>query len=152
AALDRGRAEEARRYLGESRRSHPHPGDRFVSWWLILEARLAFADGRAEDALRWYEELAALADRALLGRAKVIATLGRAQALDALGRASAARAAYADADALLGRRTLLAPLGEGRESFLLEHEASARQRLDFLLRQSAEADDPRPWLEEAADV
>jgi tetratricopeptide (TPR) repeat protein len=155
ASIEQGRVDAARDYLDQARQAtggkpDAEPNAETKAWWMIVEARIARATGQPDQELSLYEQIMELAARESLPDAMVRAALGRAQALESLGRVEAARKAYADADALLDGWSLLAPLGEGRETFLARYEASTRQRVEFLVRQAERERAPATWIEEAA--
>jgi tetratricopeptide (TPR) repeat protein len=158
SSIDLGRVDEARDYLDKARqvlqspdgKPAAEPDDETEAWWSIVEARIALAIGEPAQALRSYNKSAEISARASLPDLRVRAALGQAKALNALGRSDAARKAYADADVLLDSWSHLAPLGEGRETFLARYEASTRERVDFLLRQAEREREPAGWIKEAA--
>ncbi|WP_437562091.1 CHAT domain-containing protein [Sorangium sp. So ce542] len=125
---------EARARLDEARRAVPGPDARLALHWLDIEGRVALGRGDGAEALRIYERLARLAELSALAHGRYRAALGRGEALEALGRLDEADGAYAAAESLRGELGLLAPLGEGRGTFLGRFEESARLRVDLLLR------------------
>jgi len=134
ASLTGGDVAGARRHLAEARRERPDPDPRITAWLLDIEGRIALRGGAPARALPIYERMADLAAISVLPGSRVRAALGRGEALEALGRAAGAREAYAQAEALLDDRSLLVPLGEGRETFVGQFEEGARRRVDLLLR------------------
>ncbi len=141
AAISASDPGKARARLAEARAAAgaTTPDARITEWWQDLEGRIALAEGRPAEALAAYERLARLALGAYLPAAEWRAAVGRALALEALGSDAAAAAAYAEAETLLDRHRLLAPLGEGRETFLGRFEESGRLRVRFLLERDARA-------------
>lgn len=137
-----GHANEAEGYLDEARAADSRANAPLANWWRLVEARIALQRELHEEALTAYAELAELARGASSAELGVEAALGRAQVLEKLGRDDEARRSYAEADALLDDRSLLIPLGQGKETFLARHEQSTRLRIDFLLRRAARADGP----------
>ncbi|WP_437727525.1 CHAT domain-containing protein [Sorangium sp. So ce861] len=124
----------ARVRLDEARRAVPSPDARLALHWLDIEGRIALGRGDGAAALRIYERLARLAELSALAHGRYRAALGRGEALEALGRLDEADGAYAAAESMRGELGLLAPLGEGRGTFLGRFEESARLRVDLLLR------------------
>jgi tetratricopeptide (TPR) repeat protein len=118
AEIDRGRRPEARRLLDEARAAAPGAAMRIQVFWKILEGRLDLEEGRLDEARRAYDELAVIGDRAAIPEARLEAAIGRAQALDAAGALPQARAAYEESTRILDDWSRLAPLGEGRDTFL----------------------------------
>ncbi len=112
---DRGRAADA---VQKARAIHDDPSFEAVSWLLDAEGRLALAEGRADEAMARYTELAARGAAAASAEAQFRATVGRASVLLAQGKLAAAAEAFAAADALLDSEAARVPLGEGRASFL----------------------------------
>ncbi|WP_437677901.1 CHAT domain-containing protein [Sorangium sp. So ce131] len=139
AELFGGDLERASRHLDEARRERPDPDARVAVWLLDVEGRIALGRGEPAHALGIYRRMADLAASGAFPGSRVHAALGRAEALGALGRVAEARAAYVEAEALLGDQSLLVPLGEGRESFLGQAEEGARRQVDFLLRHDVKA-------------
>ena len=113
---------------------------RDASWQKDLEGRLELAEGRADRALRRYQELDQLAEATLYWGAHWRAASGRAQALQALGRGDEALAAYARAEELLNADSVQVPVQDGREAFVAGREAATRRHLDLLLRAGRTAD------------
>ncbi|WP_437730066.1 CHAT domain-containing protein [Sorangium sp. So ce1335] len=133
-ALYARRPAEARAHLDGARRAAPSPDARLALHWLDIEGRIALGRGDGAGALRTYERLARLAELSALAHGRYRAALGRGEALEALGRLDEADAAYAAAESVRGELGLLAPLGEGRGTYLGRLEESARLRVDLLLR------------------
>jgi tetratricopeptide (TPR) repeat protein len=140
AELSRGHAGAARAALDEARAAAPEADARVRVVWRTLEARMALAEGRAEEAQRLYDEVSTLGAEARIPEARLDGALGRARALEALGRVDAARAAYEDADAQLDAWGRLVPLGEGKDTFVARWKQAARDRVDFLARTGTAAD------------
>ena len=140
AQLHGGRLEEARQLLGAVRELAPVPDPWLRRWLLEIEGRLALADGRPEEALDAYDRLADLATATFSPEARWRAALGKSRALDALGRPAETLSALAEADRLLDRAILAAPLTEGRETFIRQREEGARRHLDRLLAAGREAE------------
>ncbi|AUX45864.1 hypothetical protein SOCE26_073600 [Sorangium cellulosum] len=136
ALVERGRPQEAARHLAEARRAPAPPSPRVEAWRLLLEGRIALADGRAAAALPWFDRLSRLARDAAFPEAQFEGALGRAEAEDALGRAAAAGASYTRAEELLAAWSRSVPLGEGRDTFLGQYERCARLHVGFLLRRA----------------
>lgn len=128
-----GGADRARALLDEARRAEPQADVQQQASWIGLEGRLSLREGRPEQARALFERMLALAESALLPEERLRATLGTAEAEEALGLADEADRAYAAAERLLDESSLLAPLGEGRATFLGARDEGTRRYLDFLL-------------------
>jgi hypothetical protein len=140
-AVDAADPAKARAHLAGARAAAgASPPDAWITvWWQDLEGRIALSERRPAEAVEAYERLAGLARDAHLPAALWRAALGRALALEALGRDADAGVAYTEAETLLDSQQLLAPLGEGRETFLGRFDESGRQRVRFLLDRDAGA-------------
>jgi tetratricopeptide (TPR) repeat protein len=132
-----GRHGAARQALEEIRRLAPQTNVDLKQrlWWLDLEGRQAIAEGRPEQALRTYGELAKAAARALSPEGRFRAATGRANAEIALGERAAAIADLAAADRLLDEQTWLIPADQGRDTFIAQRERATRLYLQILLDQ-----------------
>lgn len=106
--------------------------------WQDCDGRIDLEGDRPEAALAAYERLGSIAAAGRLPVAAWRAALGRALSLERLGRVEGAREAYARAEEILDDHSLVAPVGEGRETFLGRFDESAKHRVRFLL-----AIDPR---------
>ncbi|MCA9510141.1 MAG: CHAT domain-containing protein, partial [Myxococcales bacterium] len=132
-ALERGAADEATALLARARAATSEPrGGEHVAW-LDLDARIALARGRADAALAKFDAALDYAAAAALDDARWSAEVGRAEALTKLGRADAAIRAFEQAETILDRTSVLAPLGEGRGSFLADRARSARGLVGLLV-------------------
>ncbi len=134
AHLQAGEPEAARRRLDEARRLDPRPEPKIELWWEDLEARTLLAAGAAEGARGAFQRLAGRAREARSPEAEWRALYGEGQAREALADATGALAAYAAADAVLERESLLVPFHEGRDTFLSQRRRATRRHLDLLLR------------------
>lgn len=132
--LQTGNPDEARRLLTEARRLDPEPGINVRLWWADLEARMLLDTGRAGEALVAFRELAERARAVQSPEGAWRASYGEARARSALGDVPGALAAYAAAETLLERESLLVPMHEGRDTFVGQREAATRRHLDLLLR------------------
>ncbi len=131
AALARGDTGEATRLLTEARPAAVRTID--VLQWLDLEARIASAEKRFQDAVAKYDQAIAIATVAEQTDRLWRAVVGRGEALEALGDPGA-RAAYEAAEEILDGKVFALPLGEGRSVYLSRSEKSARLLIDHLLR------------------
>lgn len=140
AALERGALADARQIVSHGRAAQPNLRTNDVLQWLDLEARIAFADHRFDEARASYEEAIGIAEAAHQSDMLWRAVLGRAESLEALGRADDALDAYARAESLLDDQTLALPFGDGRGVYLSRSERSARLAIDLLLRRRRPAE------------
>ncbi|WP_437279181.1 CHAT domain-containing protein [Sorangium sp. So ce375] len=133
AELHLGRSSRAREHLGGARAADPNPSAKAKAWWLILEGRMALAEGAVERTLLVASELAALGARGGLPEARIEAAVTRALAEERRGRPDAADEAFAEAERVIEDWSLLVPLGEGRDDFLAQRERGVRLWLEALL-------------------
>lgn len=140
AHLQAGRPDRARESLDEAAELTDEPPAQLRSWWLDLEARIALAEGRVEDALALYERLERLAESAFDPESRRRAKVGRARALVAAGRPDAARAALVEAERLLDDESQWIPLDQGRETFVAGAGDVTRLLLDLLLHEGRDAE------------
>jgi hypothetical protein len=138
--LQAGEPRAARRWLGEARQLETAPSGNVLLWWGDLDARMLLDAGRAREALAAYRELAARARVTRSPEGEWRATYGEARAREALGDRTGALAAYDRAEGLLERESLLAPVHEGRDTFVSQREGATRRHLDLLLRAGREAE------------
>jgi hypothetical protein len=105
-------------------------------WSLDLEARLAIAERRPEDALHLYDKLDQRAASALSLEGQFRAALGRARALLALGRRTQeALAALDAADRFVEKQLRQVPMQAGRDTFLRgRRQEATRLYLELLLK------------------
>lgn len=144
---EEGRPDEAKKLLADGPRGERSP--RLRAWQRRLELRLSLMTA-AKEAL----SAADLVERTGLEAASpellFEAAFGRARALEALGRWDDARRAYADVENRLDAWARLVPLGEGRDTFLSQHESASRAHVTFLVadaeRSSSEPDRQRAAL------
>ncbi len=147
AELSGRQSGDAKKHLAEARRLAEPDDARFLSWSDALAIELSLA-GRPEEALPALESLRWRGERSLSPEVLFRAAQGRARVFSALGRTADARAAFVEAEDVLDRWSALVPLGEGRESFFVEHERWARAAVDFHVR-LAEAAPPGAARDEA---
>lgn len=133
AHLQAGRWREARRALEEARPLAVQANVRQRLWWPDLEGRAAIAEGRLAEALRLYDELAEMAERALSPEGRFRACLGRARTRLALGQREAAIADLAEAEGQIDDQAWFIPLHEGRDTFVAQREEAPRLHLQLLL-------------------
>lgn len=133
AQLHARRLPEAVAYLARARAQTATPELRFVLWALDIEARIALAEGRAQQALTAYVQLEALAAATLSPSARWRAAVGVATAHAALGDDDAAIDAFARADAQLNQDILQVPFYEGRELLLASRAEATKHHLALLL-------------------
>ncbi|MCP4655043.1 MAG: CHAT domain-containing protein [bacterium] len=138
AHLHGGRPDLARQSLTEARARDVTPKVTEGLWWLELDGRIALADGRPDQALKWYSDLAEMAVSSAAARWR--AAMGRARSLAALGRRPAALDALAEAEALLDEESLQVALHDGRGSFIAQREGGTRFYLDLLLAAGRDAE------------
>lgn len=133
-----GRWQEARQALEQAASLASRANLRQRLWWHDLEARAEMARGGgagAARALRLYNDLEALAERALSFEGRFRALLGRARAELALGRREAALATLAESDALIDEQIWFVPAYEGRDTLVSQREAATRLYLELLLEE-----------------
>lgn len=143
AALQKGDSKSARAYLAEAKKAQPDPNGALALHWLEIEGRAALVSSSPtapRDAIAAFANEARLAAASLAPESVWRATVGKASALEQANSLELALGAYADAERLLDDRALAVPLGEGRDAFLGEHERSARQQIDLLLRRNRVAE------------
>ncbi len=139
ASLSRGAGDEARAYVARARGTFPAADARMTTEWVDIEGQVFLAEGRADLALRAYDDLRDQATRGAEPEGRFVAELGRARALAARGQTSAAADAYTRAEAISREWSLLVPLGEGRAAFLGRFEEGALEHVDLLLDVDPEA-------------
>lgn len=118
AALAMGQTKRAAELSREARAAYAEPSAEVLFWLLDLEARVALAEGRADEALARYDELLRRADAAALPEVAWRALVGLGDARLARGDGAAAVLAYRDAESRLDAAGLGVPLEEGRAAFL----------------------------------
>jgi tetratricopeptide (TPR) repeat protein len=101
-------------------------------WWLDLQARAAIVENRPQEALRLYDELAAMAERSVSLEGRFRASLGRARTWLTLRQRAKALAALAEADSYLDQQILQIPVHAGRDTFLGQRELATRLYLQIL--------------------
>ncbi|WP_437707233.1 CHAT domain-containing protein [Sorangium sp. So ce448] len=134
AELDQGRSARAREHLDSARAADPNPSAKTRAWWLILEGRMALAEGAVERTLLVASELAGLGASGGLPEAQIEAAMTRALAEERRGSSGAADEAFAEAERRIEDWSLSVPLGEGRDDFLAQRERGARLWIEALLR------------------
>lgn len=134
ASLEAGDVATAKRRLDEAR-SGDTKAVRGVerAFWSELEGRIALARDDAPAALAAFDDELSLARSIGSVEGQWRASTSRGTALEKLGRNDDALAAYRAAEALLTDASLLVPLGEGRATFVGDHEESARAGLTLAL-------------------
>jgi tetratricopeptide (TPR) repeat protein len=150
ARLASGDVPNARAALAESRATTPEPTPDLGVDWLLIEAQIAIAVGDPQRALTAYTRTERLADRLAWPGARADAVAGRATALEGMGKLDEAANEFARAEALLDDATLLVPAGIDRATFVASRDASARGRVDLLLRRSRPGDALRAALQSRA--
>lgn len=133
AALDAGDRKEARRQLAMAE-VDPEAFPGLALWQLDIEARISLADGRPEQALELYDELARRAELGSSPEAAWRASFGRALSLKELDRTEEALATCTAAEGLLEQESLRVPVYVGRERFLAQRERATSFCVDLLLR------------------
>ncbi len=101
--------------------------------WLELDGRLALAERRPSVALQSFQRMGHLAAAALKWEYEWMAVLGAAESIEALKRYDEAAKSYERAEDLLQIASLAMPFGEGRGTFLADHERGARARIQLLM-------------------
>jgi tetratricopeptide (TPR) repeat protein len=132
-AWDRGDLNRTEELLNRARKAVADPDPRVAVWWLTLDGHLARARKDDRAALRHFSTLERIGAASSMPEASLEGALGRAGTLADADQIDEARAAFAQADALLDRWSVEAPLGEGRETFVERHERAARTRVAFLV-------------------
>ncbi len=138
AALHSGDPAKARRHLDQvdvDAKELP----RQALWQLDVEARVALADSRPEQALALYRELGKRADVSSSPEAAWRAAFGSGIALESMGNSLEASEACDRAESLLEQESLLIPLHLGRARFLAQRELATRFCLDLRLHQRRDA-------------
>lgn len=138
AALQRGDANAAREALAAARAVQQAPTSPVAQFWLDVEGRSWLLSGQLKPALEVYATLAQLAVGSASPEARWRAAMGVARAQLRAGRPDHSSRAYAEAETILGELPAL-PLLEGRDTFLGEHEQSAREWVDLLVSQGQPA-------------
>jgi len=136
AELQRGRPGDARRWLAQVLELAPKPGLQLATYRTRLEGQILLSEGRAAEALQWFERLDALGKEALLPETRFEGAFRRAQALEALGRKEQAQRAYLEAEEQIDAWSQRVPLGEGRDTFFARFEQITRIRVESLLERS----------------
>ena len=152
-AWDRGELDRTEQFLNQARKSVADPDPRLAVWWVTLDGHLARARKDSPAALRYFSTLERIGAASSMPEASLEGALGRAGTLADAGKLDEARSAFAQADALLDRWSVEAPLGEGRETFVERHERAARARVAFLVAAAQRQKDSGPrqaLLKEAA--
>ncbi|MEQ9503515.1 MAG: CHAT domain-containing protein [Deltaproteobacteria bacterium] len=98
-----------------------------------MEARIAEADGRREDALSAYTTLSRRGEVGLSHGLEWTGVLGSARVLEAMGRVDRALSLYERADALVDLHQLNVPLQDGRGKFIRAYGEGTRARIGLLL-------------------
>lgn len=141
ARLHRGDLAGARRRLGEAEALSPdRPLPNLLLWAWDIEARIRLAEARPRDALALYDELSERARELESPEAEWRVAFWRAQAREAAGDAAGALDDYAQAEELLERQQLLAPMHVGRDTFVAQRGRATRRHLELLLRQGRDAE------------
>jgi cellulose synthase operon protein C len=132
AALDQGRVDEAEAELrrGDLREASNELRRRRLD----LEGRIALARGDGGAALATYQRLAAFARAAGRVDDERRALEGAGEALERQGRPAAAIEAFAEAEELLARASVLVPLGDGT-AYRGARDAASRARIELLLEE-----------------
>lgn len=130
-AADEGEA--ATKALAEARAAVREPRGVARLAWIDLDARIAAAARRNDEALRRFDEELRLARAARLALPQWSALVGKAGLLAATGRRNDAIDALLAAESVLDDATLLVPLGEGRSGFASDHGQSARLAVALLV-------------------
>lgn len=137
ASLAAGDVTTAKRRLDEARGGDAEVvrGVRGVerAFWSELEGRIALARDDATAALAAFDEELSLARSIGSVEGQWRASSSRGAALEKLGRNEDALAAYRAAETLLTDASVLVPLGEGRATFVGDHEESARSAITLAL-------------------
>lgn len=144
AHLQEGRLAKARTVLAQAHENESHPPLSHRLWWLDLEARIAFQDGRPAEALSLFNGLDDLASEASSPDGRLRAAIGQARSQRVLGDEAAALETLRKAEALLDEQSLQIPVHEGRETFVATRPAIVSLHIESLLGQGRN--------EEALDV
>jgi tetratricopeptide (TPR) repeat protein len=132
AFVTQANAALARTHLAAAREAGV--ADRSLSgWWLLLEGQLARLDNQLQAAAEHFTAAAELADVEGLAEIALPALLALGDVEQARGAFVRALDAYAQSEALLDRRVLDVPLGDGRAAFLARHDQSAKAAIQLLL-------------------
>lgn len=134
ALAQAGKATEGRRCLERARALAPDAKADLGAGMLHADGTLAMAEGDPRRALRAFEEEQRIAHAEFRRAIEWSAVVGRASALEALGELRPAADAYSSAEEILDDLVVAVPLGEGRGTFLADRSATARARVDLLLR------------------
>lgn len=137
ARIQRGEVAAARHHLETAHRVEEAPKVRLLVWQHEIEARIAQAEGRPEEARRHYLELARLGAAISSHEAVWRASVGRARLLRLEGRLEEAGAAFAEAEDLLDQANLRLPLDA--DPAAAAFQAGTRQHLDLLLLEGRHA-------------
>ncbi len=132
AKVRRGEIDAAAKALAEARKTVAEPDPALSAAFSELEGRIALAEKRyaaARDAFAREERVGAFRPVEQWRGA-----YGRAEALEAMGSREAAIEAYTTAERALDEAVLGVPIGEGRDTFVADREASARALVDLLVR------------------
>ncbi len=133
-AVDERDLDTAQKRLAEAKAGVKEPRGIERIGWIDLEARMLLLRGKANEALKRFDDARALARAAVLALPEWSALVGRADALVALGRDADAIAALRDAEDVLDAAALLVPLGEGRAAFVADRSRSAIALVDLLTK------------------
>lgn len=125
---------EAKTHLMAARESAAPNDQRFRVWSDYLAMELDVIEQPAQ-VLATSKAMEAQGITTFSPELSFAALSSRARALDTLGRADEAREAFEAVNEALDRWSALVPLGEGLETFFIQNENSARQWVDFLVRQ-----------------
>jgi len=132
--LAQDRPNDAKEHLAQARGLVVSKTGGFVVLGLELEGRIALARHDPAAALKAFDEEARISEGSFLARGIWAAMVGRGTALEAQAKREEAVRAYAAAEDALDEAMLLAPLGEGRDTYMRERESSAKRLTDLLLR------------------
>jgi tetratricopeptide (TPR) repeat protein len=132
--LQQGDVQGAQALLDRSRSFAGKPNASVELFLADLQNRVLLANGQARAALSGFERELARADTLLAQPMRWRADVGIAEARERMGDAEGAIAAYAQAEVATAEGSLAIPLGEGRASFVAEHEEATVRHVDLLLR------------------
>lgn len=133
AAAAYGDTARAKAHLARVRTLTATPTVEMVLWWDELGGRVAIAEKRFDAALKIYRKMRDRAEAAAAPEAAFRALAGEAQAAKGSGDTARAVAAYARAEEELDSLALRVPVSIGRDAYLADREASARELVSLLL-------------------
>jgi len=134
------RMAQAEELLARAHEREPQPSIPHRLWWLDLEARIAWREGRPAEALDRFADLQELALTTGSSDGRLRAAFGEARSQEALGDRTAALETLGKAEGLLDEQSLQIPLQEGRETFMATRQAVVSLHVELLLDQGQTAE------------